>query len=96
MYTFLLISGIVLAAIGLYCIVTTPKVKKVKKVKGVKRKRVSIDTICLTKKGKGWPHKHKWVPLRAHPRGGDVCVVFMLEAMRRIASKCARHARQDE
>ena len=33
----------------------------------------------LVRRGKRWPHKHKWIPLRDHPRGSDVIVCFMME-----------------
>lgn len=34
---------------------------------------------ALKRKGKRWPHRHKWVPLSEHPRGGEVSFCFMLE-----------------
>lgn len=43
------------------------------------RTPVDIVSFSLVKKGKGWPHKHKWVPLEQHPRGGEVSFCFWLE-----------------
>lgn len=33
----------------------------------------------LTRTDQRFPHLHKWVPLKDHPRGGDVSFWFMLE-----------------
>ena len=45
----------------------------------VRKSYLVIHTISLEKKGRRWPHKHKQIPLRDHPRGGDVRFTFMLE-----------------
>lgn len=33
----------------------------------------------LVRKDKTFPHLHKWVSLKDHPRGGDVSCCFMME-----------------
>lgn len=44
----------------------------------------AITVYPFVKKGKRWPHKHKWVSLSEHPRGGEAAFAFMLEAEERV------------
>jgi len=46
----------------------------------MKSHNLEIQIFSFEKKGKRWPHKHKWVPLSEHPRGGEAAFCFMLEA----------------
>ena len=41
---------------------------------------ISLEIFHLEKRGRRFFHKHKWVPLVEHPRGGDVAFCFMLES----------------
>ncbi len=45
----------------------------------MRKEYIVVMSCSLAKKGRGWPHRHKWIPARAHPRRGDVSVTFMLE-----------------
>ncbi len=45
----------------------------------VKKEYITVQTISWNKKGKRWPHKHEWVSIHDHPRGGEARFCFMLE-----------------
>ena len=38
-----------------------------------------METVTLERTGRWFFHKHKWIPLSKHPRGGEVAFFFMLE-----------------
>lgn len=41
---------------------------------------IPIQVFSIAKRGKRWPHKHEWVPLKEHPRGGEVSFCFWLDS----------------
>lgn len=43
------------------------------------KEQIDIEVHTFAKRGKRWPHKHQWVSIHEHPRGGEARFCFMLD-----------------
>lgn len=48
-------------------------------IRTIRKESIQIETMTWNNPGKKWFHKHQWVSIRHHPRGGAARACFMMD-----------------